>query len=588
MGELEPEHFLLLTEAAIGELARGTRLGAARDSEWAERLAALADCAAAGNTHLFDAFPGIAVRDLSAFAQFVVAAPAPARSCYPWILVDLAPHQLSRHVELRAALARIGRRRPGLVLSFAAIQDAAGNELVNAATIGQGSFAAFAQYVRTCLRTVPACRVLVGEVSEAALLADALTKHTVGVGHFERPPTASGRLRRLAPWLSRLRAASDAQGPSCRQWDGASRSTTVFLPPAQEMPAGDAALLGRHRILRSWSPDALAFHLVPEPAPPPPPNPGPVVGRLRSVDLTGRQSAAAPRRVLYSCMHLLGDSLSGTPLLRQHRELHPDDHVTLLVPEKAYARVFELSPDVDVVAYLDAGGAYDVVFGSTRRFLAGMPFEQGFDEHHVLDIQEVAADPEVKGKGMHMALGYAHQLGRTLTSRLPSLDLTKARRHCPKWLDLRSCVVLSRHSVSGVIGPGHTGTKRWADSKWRQLARRLRSELGAFTISLGTAEEEALGQDGLLELHNLSILELAGLLAEARLLVAIDNGVYHLGQAMRCPTVHMIPHWLGAHWTASAPEVPHRDLVANLRELSVDRVFAAANELWPLRAPTGA
>jgi ADP-heptose:LPS heptosyltransferase len=137
-----------------------------------------------------------------------------------------------------------------------------------------------------------------------------------------------------------------------------------------------------------------------------------------------------------------------------------------------------------------------------------------------------------------------------------------------------------RHTVSGHhIGPREEHTKRWADSNWIALARQLTRELGLQVISIGTPGERRLETEGVLDVHCLSILQVAGLLANASLMIAVDNGIYHLGQALRTPTVHLYPSWFDSHWVASDPEGPHVDLVADLRKLSVRRVLDTASEL---------
>jgi ADP-heptose:LPS heptosyltransferase len=101
-----------------------------------------------------------------------------------------------------------------------------------------------------------------------------------------------------------------------------------------------------------------------------------------------------------------------------------------------------------------------------------------------------------------------------------------------------------------VLAPGATdGRRRWPAPRFGELARALGDE-GHLTVVIGTEPEAALASDiaraapGTVDLTGrLTLPELAGLLADAALVVGNDSGPLHLAAAVGAPVVGLF--WCG-------------------------------------------
>jgi ADP-heptose:LPS heptosyltransferase len=526
----------------------------------------------------------------------VVALPWVGRFLYRWIAVDLGAAPTEMRSALHDALRRTTSAHGGLFLSS---ETPAGlPEHVHTAssvTLGDARVAEpwhLVQLARFALRGLVPTRVLFLDPRDAALFADSLDGHAVAIACSRRPgdaaeDSAAPRAHHVEV-LAWLRGAGAGALPSGFADGGPAgrRAQTTALAAARAIFLGGEALedLAAARLsapragLLPASASAFASHLAPDTTAPAPGSD--VSGELRIlVEVRStRDFAAAPRRAAFACLHLLGDFLAATPVVRAYRRANPDAHVSLLVPDVGYARVARLCPDVDRILYVPVDRD-QLVYGSSEPLAHSLGcFGAEYDDRHVLDIQSVARRPEARG--LHMSDGYARLSGFAIETRRPSIDRTLARAHRPDLGLGPRYAVLVRHTVSGRhFGPRQDHSKRWAEEKWRELARRLERDLGLDIVSIGTPEERRLESAHVLDVHCLSILQVAGLLADATLMVSVDNGVYHLGQGLGTPTVHLYPRWLGPNWVASDPDGPHVDLVADLRRLSVQRVLDAATQL---------
>lgn len=588
MAEDSREHFVLLTESGVRDpLLHELQRNADCQATATDLKRTLLAQALAGDATVRDCCPEVGLDEVRAATRHIRVVECPGRFYYPWILIDLAVTDDARRDVSREAIRKATERERGLVLALDETYEANGAaEVVSANDVCIDSTLAFVQYIRATLKTIPPCRVLFVRSSDAELFADSLSRHEMAVLVTAEPRSQRTPRR---DWLATLRKLA-ANAPSSREAETAGivgRPAAFFFPPDDIALRQHVRTFAPRAVSLPWTSDAVASFLSDwQPLQQVQQEVAPVIA-VAHVDLTDRGFASAPRRVLYTCVHLLGDALNATPILRQHRLQYPDDHLTFLVPDKAYARVFELSPDVDRIGYLDTGGQHDIVFGSSSELIESLPYRDTFDESHALDIQQVARDPEVRGRELHMACGYAHRLGRELEDRRPSLDAAKAREHSPPERPRGRYAVFARHSVSGQIGPNDERTKRWSESKWRNLARRIHKEYDLDVVSIGSPSEQPMRSGRVIDMHDLSIREVAGLLANASLLVCVDNGIFHLGQAMGCPVVHLVPEWLGASWTARSPDVPGRDVVASLPSLSIREVFEAVDDVLSENARDG-
>ncbi|MBI5364849.1 MAG: hypothetical protein HZA53_16855 [Planctomycetes bacterium] len=535
----------------------------------------------------------------------VVSVEYTGRFHYRWIAVDFGHASQELRDELRTVLGRTSASRGGLLLSdqdYASLPD---HVHTPSSTMGTGTFSTdawyLAQFGRFVLRALGPTRVLFLDVADAALFSDALSGQTTAIvcasalPASESPPrsTRVDAPRHGLQVLEWLIAASpsarlsefrdDPRFP--RRANEALHSARVFmLPTAAPTSLAELRRLNPSAGLLPASPKALASHLVPNTgeatASPEASDEG--VVRITTRDLGRRDRERASKRAAFACLHLLGDSIAATPIVHAWRKRNPEAHVTLVLPDAPYARVMELCPDVDRLVYVTLGHEQLVYGGSTEYLHEHPAFSGDFDERFVLDIQRVARDP--RARGLHMTEGYARLAEIEITSRRPSIAPELARAHRPDLGLGARYAVLARHTVSGGPPEHRTKrTKRWPEDRWPELARRLRRELGLEVVSIGTPSERRLESPHALDLHGLSILEVAALLADAALLVTIDNGIYHLGQGLGTPTVHLVPDWFGTQWVACDPDGPHVDLSADLQRLPVRRVLETAAKLC--RAP---
>jgi ADP-heptose:LPS heptosyltransferase len=594
------EPLLLLSEAALDalETVRACRPSSGIPAAVTDPVRRLIAAALEASATLTEVGPDFSITGVALTGAPVVAVPGPQRSWYPWVAIDLGKEAGARRDTFVEGIMRANPARGGLVLTWQDVKSLPAHaEVISAGSSGCTTLFLFVQLVRAVLRTLPPARVVIADLAEAVLLADALHLHAVAIGvcalsarsrRQRRQDTIDGYLQRLV-CLSKLGDAADALTAIAASgegrgiaWDLVRRANALLLPRQDTTLYRELLGVARGGALLSWSGAAIASHL----------SNGEGVQkatslhasdalRIREVDLTKRAPDPGGRRVLFSCLHLLGDALNATPVLRAHRRLHPEDHLTFLLPDEPFARIFEFSPDVDQLAFIDTAGQHDLVFQPSRSLVEGLSYTTTkFDRHHVLDIQEVSSDPVRRAQHLHMAEGYAHMIGVQIDSRQPSLDVGRARAHQPMAAPAGQYVVIARHTVSGRYhNPSSKHTKRWEEAKWRRLAGKLRRELRVQPVSIGTITEQRLECPGVLDLHDLSILEVAGLLTGAAALICVDNGVFHLALALGTPVVHLSPAWLEANWTSSCDEVPHRDVRGFLPRMTVESVFRALVEL---------
>ena len=141
-----------------------------------------------------------------------------------------------------------------------------------------------------------------------------------------------------------------------------------------------------------------------------------------------------------------------------------------------------------------------------------------------------------------------------------------------------------------VLVPGsspHRPAKRWPASHYGELARRL-SALGYVSVVVGTDEERALAaqiREACPDAIDLSgqtgLEELAALTRSARLTVGNDTGVCHLAAASGVPVVVLFSGASDPALCAPRGDRVQILAVADLNELGVDAVLAAALAVMP-------
>ena len=164
----------------------------------------------------------------------------------------------------------------------------------------------------------------------------------------------------------------------------------------------------------------------------------------------------------------------------------------------------------------------------------------------------------------------------TLLPKLPT-----ARGVLPAELAGRDFVVLVPGSSP------HRPAKRWPVSRYGELARRL-SDLGYVPVVVGTKEERGLAAEianGCPEAVDLAgrtdLTELAALVRNARLTIGNDTGVCHLAAVSGSPVVVLFSAESDPALCAPRSEAVQILAVADLNELGVDAVLAAAVAVMP-------
>jgi heptosyltransferase-2 len=256
----------------------------------------------------------------------------------------------------------------------------------------------------------------------------------------------------------------------------------------------------------------------------------------------------------------IGDAVMSLPVLRALRRAAPDEPLTVLAPRGPAAiyraegtagdvrTVAGLLPDSFAVArrgFAEAWLLPNSFRSSLVPFLAGIPDRIGYatdgraslltrriprppaDDHQLRDY-----DPLLRSRGIEPDPGP------------PRLAVPpEATRRADAAL-LRSMGAADAPLVALAPGAAFSWTKRWPPDRFGRLARELRERSLAPAVAIGPGEEElaravsdaagvpipVLGAD-------LDPVELAAVLARARVAVTNDSGPMHLAAAVGTPVV---------------------------------------------------
>ena len=293
----------------------------------------------------------------------------------------------------------------------------------------------------------------------------------------------------------------------------------------------------------------------------------------------------------------LGDLLTAVPALRAIRRAHPAALITLAGPA--------------------ALGDLAVLSGAVDRVHDAAPLAPLAPA----DLAEVELAVNLHGRGPQSTA----VLQALRPARLVSYGLTSTWRpdehEVSRWcrlvaeagmpadpLDLRLVRPVTAAPVEDavVLHPGAAfGARRWPAERWATVARGLSDGRHRVVVTGGPGEvglaEEVAGASGLpaeaVLAGRTSALQLAALVASARLVIAPDTGVAHLATAYGTPSVLLFGPTPPALWGPPTSQPQHRVLWAGqvgdpcapdpdpgLLALSADQVLAEA--LDALRAAT--
>lgn len=525
--------------------------------------------------------------ELEAFAEqirtecaVVRVLPFPSGFYYGWVVLQLTESEPTGDL-MRGAMELVAPTTRGLWITPRETADLPDHVELYSGDPGASEAEnrlALIQAARVILATMPATRVLVTDGYGGPCLGDALAAHSIGAivePSREEDSFSSARAAVESPvWGDRLRRlALDGEQAPEGAWPARPRTLLVEERASElreanptsavvRLTAGSVASFLTPNWIRSLLPPAFGAAGEQEPL------------ELRTQVVRRAAPEAGGRRVAFASLHLLGDTLAATAILRAHHQAYPEDHVSFLVPSSGYSQIFEMCPAVDRLALVKVPTDEGIVYHDSRSLVEELPWwkEEGFDVRHILNIQEAARAP--RADELHMCEVYAQQIGIELSDRRPWLDRELAEKHRPAEAPGEPYLVFARHSVSGKFQAHYDkNAKLWAERNWNRLADRVRKELGIRVVAIGTPSEARLENPGVLELHDLEIRQVAGLLTGAQALVAVDNGIYHMGLGLDVPLVHLQPKHLSSGWTAS-PDSPNAiDIRCSLRSLGVERVF---------------
>jgi ADP-heptose:LPS heptosyltransferase len=275
-----------------------------------------------------------------------------------------------------------------------------------------------------------------------------------------------------------------------------------------------------------------------------------VVPRALASRLRPRGAPGEPRRVLIAHNLLLGDTLMLTPLVAKLRARHPAAEITLLASPAA-APLYERRPyGVRALPFRPADAS------TTRALLAEPAFDLAF----------VIGDNRYSW--LAAAMGARHVVAHAGDPRASSNWLVDEARTYPgragAWSDMVAELVEGPAPAPYARGDwqapsarpfemppapyavlhlgGSTPLKHWPAERWAALAEALAAQGLPVAWSAGPGEESLVraadpegrhaSYAGILDLS-----QLWQLIAGARVLVAPDTGVAHLGRVAWTPTV---------------------------------------------------
>jgi len=256
----------------------------------------------------------------------------------------------------------------------------------------------------------------------------------------------------------------------------------------------------------------------------------------------------------------LGDCVMALPVLRAIRRAHPEDRLAVLARRGSDA-IFRAEGSTDLVltrrgllsdaAILRRSGLDEawVLPNSLRSalapFLAGIPERIGYDTDRrgVLLTRRVQPPPRTE----HQLRDYDALLesrGIAPDLQAPGLAITPAARALADAACDAARILRDRPLALLAPGAAFGWTKRWPAESYGALADRLVARGFSCAVAIGPGEEKlardvAAAARGPLPILGAALdpIELAALLARARVIVANDSGPMHLAAAVGTPVV---------------------------------------------------
>ncbi len=273
----------------------------------------------------------------------------------------------------------------------------------------------------------------------------------------------------------------------------------------------------------------------------------------------------AGQRVLLINSTALGDLLFSTPAIRGLAEHFPDWQIDILV-QPGLLSLVAADPCLHRCWAYPAGllgwwrlaralqaQKYDVVIilhgndpeATLLAHSTGAPFILG-SAHSPLHFAYSWAVPRhsLAEHAIERRLNFVRRLGVEVQEKQMAVFLPAEVRERAAGLLVEHCGGLPQVLIA--LHPGGSDAyKRWPAQRFGELARWLVRAYDAQFLILGTSRERSLGEEvaqmagapALVTAGNFDLLTAAGLLSHCHLLVGNDSGPFHLGLALKVPSL---------------------------------------------------
>ncbi len=279
-----------------------------------------------------------------------------------------------------------------------------------------------------------------------------------------------------------------------------------------------------------------------------------------------------------------GEFLLNIPAMRALKEAYPQAKISVAV-NSTVSKLAGAIECVDQVLVWDKikkelrKYKFDlcVVLNPTKEahqsiFLAGIPVRVGYDRKWGFLLTHKLRDTKY--------LGDRHEVD----CNLELVGLIGAKT-LDKTLKIKVNDNLFREFINQNIVAIHPFTsdsvKQWPVERFKELAQRIKCELGLKVVMVGLSQSNLDVGDGIINVINkTSLLELAALLKRCSLLISCDSGPMHLAAAVGTPVVVLfrndLPGKTAKRWGpwGQGHTVIERD---DLLNISVDELFETIN-----------
>ncbi|HEY9721919.1 MAG TPA: glycosyltransferase family 9 protein [Oscillatoriaceae cyanobacterium] len=277
------------------------------------------------------------------------------------------------------------------------------------------------------------------------------------------------------------------------------------------------------------------------------------------------------QRILVVNFGGIGDEILFFPVIQSLREAYPKAHLTALVEPRCEG-IMRFNPAVDDVVTFDAkrnptvGGFLKLVAGLRARrfdlaitagsspvmallvFLSGARWRVGYGTHRLRFLLNEAVPLNKQQYAAHMyhdLVGYLGKSPRPPQMTVPSVDREWARAFLSEAGVTREAPVVVLHPGVSRMSIEKNIIKGWAPERWVELGRRLAAAGMQVVLAGGPDDAEIIqliretGGFPAIEAYGKTqgLGQLAALIQEADVLVAVDSAPMHVGVAVGTPTV---------------------------------------------------